>query len=390
MCESGFHQALAVAFSGPSSPSMLEMPSSLPPVDVSFSRKRKLLAPSSRYWSGADCTFLTSTSGSTGVPFKIFLDNHSMSISRAMMLLRATYSGWEIGEKYMQTGMTLDRGVVKKLKDKLLRVKYVSAFNLTDRQLDLYLDTLEAEKCRYIMGYASSLYLLAERAEKTGFNTPVKGIVSWGDNMYPHYRKLIEKQFGCRVTDTYGCGEGIQVSAQCGRSSGSYHVFMPHVAVEYVDTDLNPAIDNTGEILLTRLNPGVIPLIRYRVGDIGSRDSAPACPCGRGLELMKSIDGRASDIIITPNGNRLIVHFFTGIFEYARHIETFQVVQTETSGITVKIVPKNEFNQQEWETLKMEILEKGDADLEINLEIVEGIPLEKSNKRRFVISRLPA
>ena len=53
--------------------------------------------------------------------------------------------------------------------------------------------------------------------------------------MYSHYRKSIQDQFKCRVTDTYGCGEGIQVSAQCGSSDGGYHVFMPHVIVEYVD-----------------------------------------------------------------------------------------------------------------------------------------------------------
>jgi phenylacetate-CoA ligase len=328
------------------------------------------------------------TSGSTGKPFQVFLDERSISLSRALMLHRATYSGWEVGDRYLQTGMTLQRGLVKKIKDNLLRVIYVSAFDLSDSTLDQYLQILDDKKCRYIMGYASSLYLLASRAKEMGFNCIVHGLVSWGDNMYPHYRKMIEDVFRCNVTDTYGCGEGIQVSAQCSEADGSYHVFMPHVAVEYVDDGVPVPKGELGEILLTRLNPGAMPLIRYKVGDVGREDIKESCSCGRGFKLMKSIEGRASDIVVTPNGNKLIVHFFTGIFEYAKHIETFQVIQKKKEEILVRIVPKGEFDEKEWRLLEAEIKEKGDMDLLVQLEVVDDIPLESSNKRRFVISRL--
>lgn len=329
-----------------------------------------------------------STSGSTGAPFTVFLDNYSVSDSRALMLHRATYSGWQIGDGYLQTGMTLDRGVVKNLKDRLLKVIYVSAFDLSEHVLDEYLKAIDYHKCHYIMGYASSLYLIALRAKELGFNGRINGIVSWGDNMYPHYRKTIEAQFNCKVTDTYGCGEGMQVSAQCLDAGGSYHVFMPHVVVEYVNNGKHVCDGELGDIVLTRLHSGVMPLIRYNVGDVGKADVRSECACGRGLELMKSIEGRASDIVVTPNGNRLIVHFFTGIFEYATHIETFQVVQEEKDKILVKIVPKGVFNEEEWLRLKAEMLAKGDPSLIIELEVVKKISLERSNKRRFVISRI--
>ena len=328
------------------------------------------------------------TSGSTGKPFRVFLDSYSLSLSRALMLHRATYSGWKVGDRYLQTGMTLNRGLVKTIKDRLLRVIYVSAFDLSEAALDNYLALIEDNKCRFIMGYASSLYLLAVRAREVGYGSPIKGIVSWGDNMYRHYRKAIEEQFGCKVTDTYGCGEGIQVGAQCREGDGSYHVFMPHVAIEYVNDNMPVADGEMGEIVLTRLNAGAMPLIRYRVGDVGSADTRHSCACGRGFELMKSIDGRASDIVLTPNGNRLIVHFFTGIFEYAKHIETFQVIQHERENIIVRIVPRGEFNPEEWRSIEQEIREKGDMDLGVHLEVVNEIPLESSNKRRFVISQL--
>jgi phenylacetate-CoA ligase len=329
------------------------------------------------------------TSGSSGKPFAVRVDSNSMSMARALMLLRATYSGWNIGDPFLQTGMTLNRGCIKKAKDILMRVRYVSAFNLSDKILDDYLALIEDEKLDYVMGYAGSLFCLAERAGNVGFNRPLKGFVSWGDNLYAHYRMKIENAFHCRVTDTYGCGEGIQVAAQCGENNGAYHIFMPHVAVEIVDENGFPVKPGeVGNILLTRLDAGTMPLIRYKIGDIGRKSSDDSCSCGRGLEMLTKIEGRDTDIIVTPNGNRLIVHFFTGIFEYYQTIDTFKVIQEKPDAIIVEIVPKQDFRKEDWESLKREILEKGDPDLEIDLRIVEEIPPEKSNKRRFVVSKL--
>jgi phenylacetate-CoA ligase len=319
----------------------------------------------------------------------VLVDNGTMSRARALMILRATYSGWEIGTPILQTGMTLARGTVKGIKDRILRTHYVSAFNLSDVALDAMLAEIDDNRLEYIMGYPGSIFSLAERARNVGFNRKLKGVVTWGDNLFSHFRSLIERQFKCRVTDTYGVGEGIQVAAQCGEADGGYHIFMPHVMVEVVDGNgFSVGDKEQGEILLTRLEPGSMPLIRYRVGDVGRKGGNIECSCGRGLEILTAIDGRDSDIVITPNGNRLIVHFFTGIFEYYNSIKMFRVVQKNVGEIVVDIVPDVDFNKSVWARLKDEILDKGDRDLKIELNIVEHIPTEKSNKRRFVISHL--
>jgi len=327
------------------------------------------------------------TSGSSGRPFAVRVDNLTMSRARALMLLRANFSGWEIGDPMLQTGMTLERGVVKYVKDMLLRIEYVSAFDLSNSVLDKHIDLIDKKNIDYIMGYPGSVYYLAQRAKEIGYERRMKGIVTWGDNLYQHFRSLIESQFGCRVTDTYGCGEGIQVAAQC--EYGSYHIFMPHVAFEIVDDHGNPIPDGElGNILLTRLDPGSMPFIRYQIGDIGRKSSKVSCSCGRGLEMMSSIEGRDTDVIETPNGNRLIVHFFTGIFEYYQSIDTFKVIQEERDAIIIKIVPRSNFEKEHMERIKQEIWAKGDPNLKISIELVDNIPFEASNKRRFVVSYL--
>jgi len=328
------------------------------------------------------------TSGSSGAPFVVRTDSETKAIANAMMLFRASFSGWRIGNKVLQTGMTLNRGVVKRTKDILLRVIYVSAFNLSNEMLERFLDVIDRSNIRYVMGYASSIYCLAEYAKQVGFKHKLSGVVTWGDNLYGHYRRTIEEQFGAVVTDTYGCGEGIQVAAQCDESRGAYHIFSPYVMVEFVEEGNVVSDGQLGDILLTRLNPGAMPLIRYSIGDVGRASENKECTCGRGLPLMEAIDGRNTDIIHTPSGNRLIVHFFTGILEYYTSVDMFQVVQVNVGEITIKIVPGNGFSVKIMDAIKKEIQEKGDPGLSVYFDVVSSIPLEASSKRRFVVSNL--
>ncbi len=329
------------------------------------------------------------TSGSSGNPFRVMIDNLSMSQSRALMILRANYSGWKIGEPVFQTGMSVKRGFIKRIKHLFFRTYYASAYDLSDKKIDYYLEKIEKNKIKFLMGYPGSIFALAVRAKQIGFTRKMLGIVTWGDNLYEHFRKNIENQFACRITDTYGCGEGIQVAAQYPSGNGKYHIFMPHIIVEIVNNENIPVTRGEyGKILLTKLEPGAMPLIRYDVGDVGRMAIKSICECGRGLDSLESIDGRVSDFIYTPNGNRLIVHFFTGIFEYYPEVNEFQITQTVRNKITITIVPSPTFNKSILTRIKHEILGKGDKNLLIEFKIASKIDLPKTGKRKFVISKI--
>lgn len=329
------------------------------------------------------------TSGSSGTPFAVLVDNLTMSQARALMILRANYAGWELGEPVFQTGITTQRRIIKSLKDLLFNTYYASAYDLRDATLDNYLNIIDRNNINYFMGFPGSILALADRAAKVGFNRDIKGIATWGDNLYCHYRKRIELQFKCRVTDTYGCGEGIQVAAQCPDGYGYYHIFMPHVIVEIVDDDDQPVKrGEMGHILLTRLEPGAMPLIRYRIGDVGRMSPLERCKCGRGFDILEKIEGRDTDFIYTPAGNKLIVHFFTGIFEYYPEIKQFRIYQKRVEEIDIQIIPQNTIKQETLEKIKNEILERGGKTLKVNFKLVDDIENNINGKRRFVVSEL--
>ncbi len=322
-------------------------------------------------------TYIACTSGSTGKNFCVVEDAQTAGWYRASFMLELEWAGWAIGEPHMQTGMTLNRSLDRRLKDFFLSCHYMSAFDLSDSNLDANLDLIEKYRIKHLWGYAGSLYLLAQRALQNKWNQPLKTVVSWGDMLYPHYRTTIEDAFCTRVVDTYGSCEGMHISAQC-REEQTYHIHTLDVCVEFLDDAGNRVRDGQpGNIILTRLHPGPMPFIRYKIGDIGTPISG-YCRCGRGFDIMEGIQGRDTDIIFTPSGNRLIAHYFTGILEHYPEIDTFQVLQEKIDEIILRILPTEKFSNEKLNEIVSEIKLKGANDLRIETEIVDKMPLPLS------------
>lgn len=331
-------------------------------------------------------TYQTSTSGSTGKNFYVMEDAYTAGWYRASFMLSLEWAGWEIGEPHLQTGMTLDRSFDRRLKDWLLGCHYQSAYQLDDAHLDNILGDIDRHQLEHLWGYPGSLYYIARRARELGWKRPLKSLVSWGDSLYPHYGKELEAVFHTKVNDTYGIAEGVQIAAQC--EAGNYHLHALDAVVEFLDDDGLPVQPGElGHIVITRLHPGPMPLIRYDVGDLGIPSAKAMCPCGRGFPMMEAIRGRDADVIITPSGNRLIVHFFTGVLEHFKDIDSFQVVQVAEDEIILRIVPKQTIDPSYLKRIEVALAERGMQDMRIDLELVDEIPLPPTGKHRFVINQ---
>lgn len=103
---------------------------------------------------------------------------------------------------------------------------------------------------------------------------------------------------------------------------------------------------------------------------------------------MQSIQGRNADVVTTPSGNRLIVHFFTGILEHFKQIDSFQVEQVRIDRILLKIIPNSEMTQELIKTIIQTIQDKGAQELSVGVELVNSIPLSTAGKHKFVINSM--
>jgi phenylacetate-CoA ligase len=254
--------------------------------------------------------------------------------------------------------------------------------------MEAILRRIDRGEIKALFGYASSIYVLARFLERRGLQRQMDCIFTWGDSLFPHYRELIEQVFLCRVNDCYGLGEGLQCAAQCEHHD-ALHEAMHGVVIEILDHDGRPVpIGNLGRVVVTRLTPGPMPLIRYDTGDVAYFIEG-SCRCGRTLRRLSPIQGRATDIVTTPAGDRLIVHFFTQIFEMIPQLAQFQVRQERPEAITILYVRAQGFDDRILDGVRKQIAENCSYPLEVTFKEVDDIPLEKSNKRRFVISSVP-
>ena len=98
--------------------------------------------------------------------------------------------------------------------------------------------------------------------------------------------------------------------------------------------------------------------------------------------------GRETDIVKTKSGNFLIVHFFTGIFEFYPSIKQFCIIQRDYEGIEVEYIPESYFRLEDLEDIRGKILAHLDEPFNIKFIKVDNIPPTASGKPQIVISKL--
>lgn len=327
-----------------------------------------------------------SSSGSSGIQVTVYMSAKESSITQAWQTLLWEWGGFRLGNRFFQLGMTTKRPLVKRIKDVFLRTYYQQAFNISQSEVKKSL-TRKGTFTQWVMGgYASGLYGYALHARDLGLKVDFKSVISWGDKMFPHYRKLIKEVFNASVTDTYGSTEGFVIAGQCEHQN--YHVLSPHVYLELLDKDGNEVPHGEpGYVVVTRLDGYSMPLIRYYLGDIAVKDANEVkCACGREFPIIRQIIGRDTDIVRTRSGKLLIVHFFTGIFEHFEQIRQFRVIQQNLDSICIEYIPYDNFSPSVLEEVRSVIINKLEEQFEIKFQHVQHIEPTASGKPQIVKS----
>jgi len=259
-------------------------------------------------------------------------------------------------------------------------------------------------ECRpqVIAGFVSLLRLGALALQDAGAKlefTP-KAVIAHSETLYPEVRDLLGGTFNAPVYSRYGarefggwvaqnCSEQIRVYEK-GPERGGFHINVMRYFVEIVGSSgraVSPG--ETGRILITDLGNRVMPLIRYQVGDMGSITPEP-CPCGRGLPVLAGLIGRQAEYVHFPSGRSVHANYLNR----AMRIQTpllreYQFSQAGPADLTVSIVTTGAgYGETEATALKRAIVELIGERLEIEVRVVDDIPLEPSGKRLLVRSHL--
>jgi phenylacetate-CoA ligase len=198
-------------------------------------------------------------------------------------------------------------------------------------------------------------------------------------------RDVIGRAFGCPARETYGNAELVTAASECG--AGRLHLWPEVGWTEVHDSDGGPgAAGAVGELIGTSLINPDMPLIRFRIGDVGRLAADDAtCACGRTLPRLDSIVGRSTDVLFTRDGRRV---WYLGAVFYGLPIRQGQVVQEALDRIRIRYAPAPDFVDSTRTVLTERIRERM-GNVNVVLEAVDELPRAGSGKLRGVICCIP-
>jgi len=333
------------------------------------------------------------TGGSSGEPLIFYIGKKRVSHDVAAKWRATRWWGVDIGDpEIVVWGSPIELNVqdnIRILRDQLFRTKLLPAFEMSEQKLDSFLGQIRAMRPKMLFGYPSALSHIATHAEAKGQNMNDLGIqVAFvtSERLYDEQRLQINSTFGCPVANGYGSRDAGFIAHECPQ--GGMHITAEDIIVEIVSPNgksLPPG--ESGEIVVTHLATEDFPFIRYRTGDIGILDTN-ICSCGRGLPMLKEIQGRSTDFLTAQDGTIMHGLALVYILRDLPQICAFKIVQESLDLTNVYIVSENGLSQEIREKIELEFRNRLGKNVKISILEVAEISAEKSGKFRYVVSKV--
>ena len=330
------------------------------------------------------------TGGSTGLPVTYYYDQHSLQQTEAALRTFFTWSGWKPGERILflwgaRQDLT-NRGVVKKnLGEWVSGRKILPAYEFDEAIMSNWLLIIKTYKPVIIYGYTSILSAFAKYIKESEKGIwPLKGIYTTAEMLYPTQRQLIEEVFHCKTYNQYGCREIPGIASEC--PNGNMHILTD---MAYVEALGGKSTGHRNELIATSLSNWAMPLIRYKLGDLGELKEG-ACPCGLSFPMMEIGFGRTNDILVTLNGKHIYPSYFIHLLDDFSEIQEYQFRQTRPSQFVLYIREEqaNDLLIKNLKSLEVKMKKDFGQGLSLDISVVEKIEKTQAGKHRFIISDL--
>lgn len=329
-----------------------------------------------------------STSGSSGTPLTIYSSFPEKLYAHAMILkqIQKITGSWGMKDTLFLSGFYVNSDLNESnfyTRDKIFNNTYVSIYHFKAENADKYLEILNHHKPKIIYGYASAINELAcIIGDRKGFKHNIRMIISTSEILTNNYRKNIEKVFNVNVTDMYGSQEGGHLAFQC--RYGVKHI-NPSRGIIEVKNEEGIFRVGVGEAIITAIHRPSFPLYRYNIKDIVEIEKPKnICKCGLHTYIIKKVEGRSEDMVVTSDGRRIGYLNFHATKDLVG-LKEGQLVQTNYEHFIFNCVFNDDIDilqkKDIMNAIKNSIEERIGVDINIDFKDVKSI--EKSSKGKF-------
>jgi phenylacetate-CoA ligase len=337
---------------------------------------------------GNKIRFKLKTSGTTGTPLDLFQDSRTIAIENAFVSRQYQWMGFKKGQKQAwirgdmiipfknKTGPFWRMNCVE---NKLM----MSSYHLSKDNIISYINKLSDFDPIIINAYPSSIayianYIIEKKINRKFFS--LKGILTSSETLSLGQREAIKKAFKVPIYNWYGNLERTVTMSSCEHQQ--IHLNSEYCYVEFVKSG-----NGLHEIISTGFSNHLMPLIRYRTGDLVKLcENGFKCQCGRELPSINEVYGRIDDYIKTPDGRW--IGRTSQILKGCEKIAESQFIQNAKDEVEILIVPISGFNFTNIEKIVSNAQLRLGENMKINVKIVDKINRTKSGKLKSVVCNI--
>lgn len=328
------------------------------------------------------------TSGSTGIPLKMYMDKETTLKEWAFVV-----HIWErIGFNHKSSRLIMreidDKNNKKFYYDPIKNELRIDISSMTDNMMEEYCKAIEKYKPDFIHGYPSATILLCQYLEKRGsLKHQFKGVLPSSEGMTEDELKYIKRVLKCPVLSFYGHTERLLIAGQC-ENSNAYHIEPLYGYCELVDTEGNSIHECgvTGEIVATGFCNSAMPLIRYKTGDLAQWGDE-CVECGRHFKILKKIEGRVTEYLVDNEYHKIPLTSLRYSF-IDQNIKMFQFYQEIPGLVIFRYIKEKGFSALDSEYVIKTLVEDTNGKIKFDLIEVNNISKKKSGKRELIIQKV--
>lgn len=326
------------------------------------------------------------TSGSTGLPFKVFHDKIKVNRNSADTIKFGEMGGFNFGTPlaYLKIWNNINKKSI--LMKTAQNIFPINVINLSDQSIVKMINQFNRKSNISFLAYPSALESISECVKRCNLDIKVKlnSIITMSEGISLEGRKRIQEIFNCPVFARYSNVENGIIAQQTSMQSDRYLINSSSYYVEILNLDKDLPVENgqIGRIVVTDYFNKGMPMIRYDTGDIGSK--IIITENRKTKEFLINVEGRKMDAIFNTKGELVSSFNITnGMWNYSELLQ-YQFIQKSKNEYIFKLNCPNGFTREE--ELKKDFISVLGSKANICFEYVTEIPLLLSGKRKKVVN----
>lgn len=332
---------------------------------------------------------IASTSGSTGIPFRVYQNREKRQRVDAEAIHFGRLSGYHIGNPLWHLKVWTPRNSRSRISAFARNMHPVDVSTFNEKEARALIDTIQRRKgSSSVIAYSSSLETIARlfRDEEQGSRRDegIVSIVGQSEPLSQEARNILGRTLGTYPVGRYGLEEIGVVGQQQTSLDGSYRMNLASHIVEVLRQESNDraSAGEIGRLVVTDLFNKAQPMLRYDTGDlaiVGSDEDGTGF-----VESLVRLDGRSRERLYDVDDKPLAPMIAYNFWWKFPEILQYQIIQRGRGHYVLRLDVDAGFDQEP--EMAEELRRQVGQSARIDVEYGASNYRHASGKRRPIVS----